>query len=847
MGQTCRKKKSPPILIITKNANGQEYNETGKVEEGGCDLDRPEIYPYQRVDEFGNTRRPSQKRKTWNFNLLVVGKPLLWQVFNRLLTPELIAVWVGSLIMGRAFILGEILPFAAAFTMAFMRRDRRFALGIPIFTIIGLLTIVEGYLLWGNIVAVLAISILLQYINVPDSRRFVALPALTVAIVVVAKTAFLLFNNPTVYREIVVIFESLIAGILTFVFMVARDVVLEGKRIKDFNFEDAAALVIMGIGLIAGLSDVQIFNLSITGIVCRFGILVAAYLWGLGAATVVGVGGGIIPAVSTITLPRTLAIYAVSGILAGIFRVFGRLGVILGFVLGNLALSIFIINGYQAVLSLWETAIAVCIFLLIPDTIWGQVPSAEKPAQTKSSAMVEHVKGYTTERMNNLARVFEEMSMTFADSDICTEEEEHPQASRLFEHLAESFCARCTLYRTCWDSEFYNTYSELFNVFSTGELKGNVEYEDISADFRRKCLRPRELATAINGVIEAARVNNYWEEKITESKGLLSHQLKGISGLIKGLAREMDLETVIDMDLKNELLGECRRLEIPVRDLTPIIGANNEVFIKVSGNSCLDRETCDILLAPSISTLMGTRYEVSQRKCPRTGWGSCEFTLAKAFSYRVVTGVSQLSMGEVCGDSFNIATLKDGRELVVLSDGMGIGRKASQESKATVSLLEELLNTGFGQEVALKTVNSILLLRNQNDSFATVDLVLINLYTGEAEFVKVGGTASFLKRDKLVGVIKSSSLPIGIIDDPEIPIERRSLMPGDMLVMVTDGVLDPGKNMQDGEVWMRRLLSETREKDPHRLAERIVNKALEVSKGVPKDDITAICCRIEPV
>ncbi|MGE5405232.1 MAG: stage II sporulation protein E, partial [Candidatus Saccharibacteria bacterium] len=562
----------------------------------------------------------------------------------------------------------------------------------------------------------------------------------------------------------------------------------------------------------------------------------------------VGVGGGIIPAVSTITLPRTLAIYAVSGILAGIFRVFGRMGVVLGFVLGNLALSIFIINGYQAVLSLWETALAVCVFLIIPESIWGLMPPPEKQEKAKSSAMVEHVKGYTTERMNNLARVFEEMSMTFADADVANDEdEEQPQASRLFEHLAETFCARCTLYRTCWDSEFYNTYSELFNVFSAGEMKGSVEYEDISADFRRKCVRPRELATAVNGVIDAARVNNYWEEKITESKGLLSHQLKGISGLIKGLAREMDLETVIDMDLKKELLGECRRLEIPVRDLTPIVGGNNEIFIKVTANSCLDRETCDILLAPSISTLMGTRYEVSQRKCPRTGWGACEFTLAKAFSYRVVTGLSQLSMGEVCGDSFNIATLKDGRELIVLSDGMGIGRKAAQESKATVSLLEELLNTGFGQEVALKTVNSILLLRNNNESFATVDLVLINLYTGEAEFVKVGGAPSFLKRDKLVGVIKSNSLPVGIMDDPEIPIERRSLMPGDMLVMVTDGVLDPAKNMLDGEAWMRRLLSETREKDPHRLAERIVNKALEVSKGSPKDDITAVCCRIEPV
>ena len=91
------------------------------------------------------------------------------------------------------------------------------------------------------------------------------------------------------------------------------------------------------------------------------------------------------------------------------------------------------------------------------------------------------------------------------------------------------------------------------------------------------------------------------------------------------------------------------------------------------------------------------------------------------------------------GDSFNVVTLKEGRELIVLSDGMGVGRKAAQESKATVNLLEELFNTGFGQEVAVKTVNSILLLR-QRESFATVDLALIDLYSGEIDSIKIGGS-----------------------------------------------------------------------------------------------------------
>ena len=41
-----------------------------------------------------------------------------------------------------------------------------------------------------------------------------------------------------------------------------------------------------------------------------------------------------------------------------------------------------------------------------------------------------------------------------------------------------------------------------------------------------------------------------------------------------------------------------------------------------------------------------------------------------------------------------------------------------------------------------------------------------------------------------MGIISSSNLPIGVVEDLDIPTERRAMLPGDMLVMVTDGVLD---------------------------------------------------------
>jgi len=769
-------------------------------------------------------------------------------VLTRVFDLETICLWVVAFLLGRSFILGEVLPFAAAFAAAFASKSRKLTWGIPLFSILGLITMAEGYLMWGNALAIAGTSFLPRFMTLTNSRRWLALPVLVFLIMIVVKTISLLFNNMNMYLEIVIFFEALAAGILTFVLMVVREAMDEGKPLKEFSFEDAASFIILGIGVLIGLSGVSILGLSLSGITCRLGILLAAFLWGMGGGTVVGVAVGVIPTMATLALPKILAIYALSGLLAGVFRVFGRLGVILGFVTGSLILSVLMMDGQQAIAGFWETALAVGAFLLLPRDFPSQMPLKSMGAISdlgKEEAATSHVRQWTAERMNNLAKVFEEISMTFAEAEAVEPvPQEASSIGRVLQDISETLCQNCGLHKTCWEREFYQTYRDFFNLITLAEFKGQLEHDDLPVEVRRRCLRSRELSGAINRVLETTRVNEFWEEKIGESRDLVSQQLKGVSGVIKNLAQEIEFNTVVDTELQERLMKDCKDQGVPVKQVVPVVAGNDQIFIRVTAEACLDRETCDSLLAPGISSLMDTRYEVSHRKCPRGNWGTCEFTLARAFNFKITTGISQLAKRDVSGDSFNVVTLKDGRELIVLSDGMGVGRKAAQESKATVNLLEELFNTGFGQEVALKTVNSILLLR-QRESFATVDLALIDLYSGEIESIKIGGVPSFLKRGHRVGIMSSNNLPIGVVEDLEIPSERRALLPGDILVMVTDGVLDPGKLVDGRGLWLRDFLAQTSEQDPHRLSEMVVNKALALARGEPRDDMTVICARVD--
>jgi stage V sporulation protein T len=77
------------------------------------------------------------------------------------------------------------------------------------------------------------------------------------ATVFLVKSLFLLKMGMSFYGEMVIIFESLMAGILSFVFIVSSDTVKNKKKLNSFAFEDIAAFLILGIGVVIGLDGFQ--------------------------------------------------------------------------------------------------------------------------------------------------------------------------------------------------------------------------------------------------------------------------------------------------------------------------------------------------------------------------------------------------------------------------------------------------------------------------------------------------------------------------------------------------------------------------------------------------------------
>ena len=210
-------------------------------------------------------------------------------------------------------------------------------------------------------------------------------------------------------------------------------------------------------------------------------------------------------------------------------------------------------------------------------------------------------------------------------------------------------------------------------------------------------------------------------------------------------------------------------------------------------------------------------------------------------NFEVVYGVERCvgDYQQISGDSFSFMQKEEGQFLASLSDGMGTGLNAYQESEKVVDLLEQFLEAGFSKETAVKMINSALVLRDQGKTFSTIDISSIDLYSGVCEFLKIGAATSFIKRGNWVEAITSTSLPAGVFQQTDYEKTCRKLYDGDMVIMVTDGVLDV-LPVEHQEKLMKDIILEHQTNNPKELADYILSRVRQYKSGRFLDDMTVL-------
>lgn len=416
--------------------------------------------------------------------------------------------------------------------------------------------------------------------------------------------------------------------------------------------------------------------------------------------------------------------------------------------------------------------------------------------------------------------------------------EESINVNVIFEEVTNKMCKFCRNSSFCWEEAFEETYDSINYMISRSYEKGKVTFEEMPISFDNNCIASKEFLWEINKEIELTNTNINWSNKLRENQNIIADQLEEASNVMTQVYKSINKEAVLLDINKPEIIKQFKKHGIIVNGIIFSENSNKGRELRLYAyckRGCIrTKEGASIL-----SKILKVKMVASDTSKTVISNSIQEYTFHEDTKFNILTGMARGIKDKVSGDNFSIMKLSAGESLIILSDGMGTGQAAFKESDMAISLLEQFLEAGFNIISSLRLINSSLVLRSKEESFTTIDLSLINLYTGVCEFIKVGAVATFIKRNKTVILVNSNTMPIGIIKDVDFDIKREKLYDGDIIIMITDGVLDNivGANKED---IVRDIIMDIDSNNPNEISNNILERILINSNYSIIDDMTII-------
>ena len=677
------------------------------------------------------------------------------------------------------------------------------------------------------------------------------------------------FRSFILYELLTGVMLSISTYIFYKIFSNSITVIREVGIKKVFSIEEVIGTSLLLTIAFMALGDTAVFGYSVKNILSILLVLILGWKNGILVGATSGITIGVVLGIIGNSEPIMIASYAISGMIAGIFNKFGKIGVILGFIIGNVLLT-YVANGNTVpVILIQEILIASLGLLAIPKGV--QINIEDLVSKTK---MLPETTGKTLEENKETVYKLTSMSQTISDmaksyqeaaATIVSEEELKEQElsnEKIFidelrinlEGLEENI-----LYDDIYNDK--DILKDIFEYLLKEEIMVERELVKIFANhnnyivgFEEKNKKVEEEVSKITKVINysyrISKMNFIWKKKMDESKKNVSNQLEGVSEAISNLANEISKNPDEFEDKKQEILTLLEQKEIKIKDISIKKQKSGRFIVNIYTDTCdnLDGTSCDIKkIGKILNKVFNDKFIIQDQQCGlRENKQKCKFTYIMQDKLNIQIGVAKTTKADspVSGDSNLQTKLDDGKYLLALSDGMGSGPEARKSSKIAIKMLERLLEAGFDKDISIKLINSTLIANLEDDMYATLDIAILDLFKGNLEFIKNGACPTFVKRNKEIQILKSLSLPTGIVENADLTVYDYDLQPGDILVMCTDGIIESNTEYVNKELWVKYLLEDIQTNDAQQIADLILSEAIDNNYGKQKDDMTVIVAKV---
>ncbi len=481
--------------------------------------------------------------------------------------------------------------------------------------------------------------------------------------------------------------------------------------------------------------------------------------------------------------------------------------------------------------TLLSALLPTLLFLLIPTPIVRAIEHKLIFYREKhlSRIAINRNRAAVGEKLFEISSVFREIENAF--NAVQSDEAQTGAKEYVRARILEDACGNCPRRALCQRKGREESLDKLIEI---GCLKGRASLIDIPRDLADLCAHQNEILAALNRQLIDYRAYITDSENAASGRSLLAGQAQGVSEILRNLALEQSEPLRLYADKERALNVALLQAGVVCSELL-VYGEEERLTLSLVtfGNADVKK------IAAVASHLFDAEMMISEKIYLSNDKFCCILRKKPYFDAAFGVATAKKAGTSASGDTHSVIKIDERKFMVALSDGMGSGEYARRISESTISLLESFYRAKMPSELVLSAVNKLMTF-GKEESFACVDIAVVDLDDGRADVVKIGSPIGFILSGNTVKVLESTSLPMGILDSLRPDAASYGLLENDVLLFLSDGIADAFGSTADLYEALRRVPV----RNPQQLADCLLQQALAAYGGEPKDDMTALAVRL---
>lgn len=487
-------------------------------------------------------------------------------------------------------------------------------------------------------------------------------------------------------------------------------------------------------------------------------------------------------------------------------------------------------------------ALLTCAFdrlLAHPTLLWESVPNTEYLEAVERAEVDRRRVEQAERRMQEISSAFSSLADVFFGLSDRLRRPGLLDLRRMCDRAFDSICPDCPQRDLCWGADYAGTMTQLSRMAAALHERGRVEETAVDESFRSRCPSLPALTYKMN--LECARMTE--AALRTEKTEVFAMDYDGLSQILADALEEQNAEFLYDEELSERVRRALYDMELHAEGVLvwgkrqkQIVARGVDASASSLGAAQIHRkleEACGVALGEIFFDLSDTGVTLRVSTRPR---------LAVRRTVR-----TQAAESGICGDTVCVFDTDRDRTYALISDGMGSGQEAAFTSGLCSLFLEKMLLAGNRPDTALRMLNSMMRQKGGGigmECSATVDLLELDLLTGKASILKSGASPTYVRRDDCLFKLHAKTAPIGILREVDAQRLSYDVLPGDVIIMLSDGVDTETEAETDCEaecLWLLDLLSDGWQSDPDAMSEAILSRA---RKEGSRDDLSVILLEV---